>query len=86
VDRNLNIRINDVQHTQEYSDRFNRCFTVHPGINKIIIPLDNVINAPLGRKMDMNHIQTICVFARNVTDEFVAWFDDFILESQVTVA
>lgn len=78
--RNLTLRINDAKHTQEYADRFNTTFLLHPGLNRIAIDLDKVAHAPENRLMDMGKIQTICVFTINPSDSFEVWFDDFRLE------
>ncbi|HEU4654379.1 MAG TPA: hypothetical protein VFS47_10350 [Steroidobacteraceae bacterium] len=59
----LTIRIEDIHHNQEYTDRFNQSFDLAGNEYKILtIPLDAVRNAPAGRQMDMQHIYWINLF------------------------
>ncbi|MEA2100964.1 MAG: VanZ family protein [Thermodesulfobacteriota bacterium] len=59
----ITIRIHDLDHNNEYNDRFNRSFTLEPGINHLIIPLEEIRHAPHGRAMDMHRIENICIFS-----------------------
>ena len=62
------LRIDDQQHNQAYSDRFNRSLTLMPGRNRIKIPLSRVVQAPAGRDMDIKHIAGLALFAVDVED------------------
>ena len=60
----ITVRINDRQHNQEFSDRFNREFIVPPQSRKVLrIPLTEIASAPRGRRMDMAHIAHIGLFS-----------------------
>jgi VanZ family protein len=62
----LTCRIHDRQHTrgfQLYSDRFNKKFPISSGWNLIRIQLNQIENAPHKRKMALNQIQGIGIFA-----------------------
>jgi hypothetical protein len=59
----LVIRIHDARHDQRYEDRFNRVLIIRPGINRVVIPLDEVRHAPVDREMDMSRIRGIVIFA-----------------------
>ncbi|MDD2465716.1 MAG: VanZ family protein [Desulfobulbus sp.] len=61
----LNLRINDLEHKQhgsEFADRFNKTFPLQPGWNELVVDLNQVRNAPKGRKMDMAHIEGFGIF------------------------
>jgi VanZ family protein len=62
----LTCRIHDRQHTRGthlYEDRFNKSFSISSGWNLIRIPLSQIVNAPLKRKMALNQIQGLGIFA-----------------------
>jgi hypothetical protein len=40
---------------------------IRPGVNRVVIPLDDVRRAPNRREMDMRHIRQIIVFGYRVT-------------------
>jgi len=59
------IRIHDRRHrdNQEYDDRFNRSLSLVPGRQSIRIGLEEVREAPVGRKMNMKEIDGLVLFA-----------------------
>ena len=62
----LTCRIHDKQHTQGiqlYKDRFNRRFSISSGWNLIKIQLKQIANSPHKRKMALNQIQGLGIFA-----------------------
>ena len=77
---NLEFRINDRQHDYSYYDRFNRTLIIKPGFNKIIIPIEDIKNAPASRPMDLQNIKTIILFTGASLDNLDIYIDDFILE------
>ncbi|MEE9397320.1 MAG: VanZ family protein [Methylococcales bacterium] len=58
----MTCRISDINHNHSHGDRFNRKFAANPGWNHISIPLTDVNNAPINRKMDMTAIKHIGIF------------------------
>ena len=67
----LTLRVHDRQHENgphayEYSDRFNRSFLLHPGHNRLQIPLEQIRQAPAGRDMDMERIVDVTLFASSL--------------------
>jgi hypothetical protein len=64
----LTIRVDDAQHDNRYEDRFNRALVIRPGLNRIVIPLDDVRRAPDRREMDMRHIRRIILFGYRLTE------------------
>jgi len=60
---NLVIRIHDAQHNHQFGDRFNRRLLIHPGPNRIVIPIQEVREGPDEREMDMTRVRNIMLFA-----------------------
>lgn len=59
----LTVRVHDVAHDQRYDDRFNRAFEVQPLSRTVLrIPMDDILNAPGGRRLDLARIAGIVVF------------------------
>ncbi|WP_447965250.1 VanZ family protein [Nitrospira sp. Ecomares 2.1] len=78
--QSLIIRIDDAQHNNDYTDRFNQAITISPGLNHIHIPLDDIRLAPVGREMDLSAIKNVGLFAINPPEEFSLYLDNFRLE------
>ncbi|MEW8562030.1 MAG: VanZ family protein [Candidatus Thiodiazotropha sp.] len=62
VELPLTLRINDQNHNKLPNDRYNRRFTLHPGINRISVPLEEVEDAPEGREMDLSAISRLMLY------------------------
>ena len=61
----INIRVHDHVHKlgdQPYNDRFNLSYELQPGRHTLRIPLEQIHNAPKGRRMDLSQIEGIVVF------------------------
>ena len=74
----LTCRIHDRQHTrgpQLYEDRFNRKFSVSSGWNLIKIQLKEIENAPGKRKMTLNQIQGLGIFAISLSKPRTVYVD-----------
>jgi VanZ family protein len=75
----LTCRIHDLQHEngeQSFADRFNRQYEVPAGWTTIDIDVQDIRNAPKGRKMDMGHIVGVGIFAMNLPQPRVVYIDD----------
>jgi hypothetical protein len=62
----LIIRVSDLQHDRgdnQFDDRFNRSIALMPGWNKLAISIDDIRTAPRTRKMAMDEISNITVYA-----------------------
>jgi hypothetical protein len=59
----LTIRVHDAAHDQRYADRFNRRLVVSPGLNRFVIPIEEIAAAPDRRRMDLRRIRGIVLFA-----------------------
>ena len=74
----LTCRIHDRQHTrgiQLYADRFNRKFSMSSGWNLIRIKLKDIENAPHKRKMALNQIQGLGIFAISLSKPRTVYVD-----------
>ncbi len=63
------IRINDRQHelgANDYSDRYNKKFSLNQGWNHLEISITDIQHAPATRLMDLRQIQKIVVFSANL--------------------
>jgi hypothetical protein len=72
-------RINDGEHyqnNQSFQDRYNKKYALKPGWNLIKISLDEVVSAPVGRKMNMNNIHDLIIFASYLTESTTILIDD----------
>ena len=75
----LTCRIYYRQHTrgiQLYEDRFNQSFSISNGWNLIRIPLSQVANAPHKRKMALNQIQGLGIFAASLPKPRIIYIDN----------
>lgn len=77
---NLVLRIDDVSHNNEYRDRFNRTFSIQPGLNQIDVPLREVADAPAGRQLDLGQIAKMILFTRRPEAPFTLYFTEVWLE------
>lgn len=76
---NLEIRINDAAHNQDYYDRYNQTLTVAPGSNRFEILLDDVRRAPRSREMEMTEVVEISIFAWRPTETLTFCIDNIHL-------
>lgn len=58
----MSLRIHDLKHNQEYSDRFNYRFKVRPGYNLFEVSFIDIKKAPKSRSMEMDSIQSVKFF------------------------
>ncbi len=64
----LTIRINDLKHNQEYTDRYNGTFMLAPGVSEIRVPLADVEAAPRTRKLDLGNVALVVAFSYNLRE------------------
>jgi len=70
LDRPLSlvVRVHDAAHDQRTADRFNRSLVIHPGINRVAIPIDEIRMAPDRREMDLRRIRGVILFAYRLVE------------------
>jgi hypothetical protein len=76
----LAISIEDSHHNNKYEDRYSLSLKVEPGPNQFNIPLKNIENAPSKRKMKMDSIRAIRLFAHKPANAFSVYIDNFELK------
>ncbi len=76
----IGFRIDDSRHNLEDWDRYGRRLTIMPGLNRYVIPLADVENAPAGRKMDMESIANIILFSSQLRQPLQLYLDNLRLE------
>lgn len=65
----LTVRIQDAAHDGRYEDRFNRVLTIPPGRRETFtIDLEDLVNAPAGRKMDLRHVTWLSIYRDQPVD------------------
>ena len=74
------LHISDLLHNDEHKDRFNRIFTVNPGLNAYTVSIKAVRAAPAGREMDLSQITRMVVFTRPPQEPFEVYLSDIWLE------
>ncbi len=76
----LYFRLHDTHHNKDFKDRYNNQFVIEPGLNQISIPVEDIENAPAGRKMDLTNIRTFGIFAYRPPESFYIYLDNFRLK------
>lgn len=77
---NVNLRVHDRNHNQEYSDRFNYRFDVKPGLNQFEVPLSAIKAEPESRLMDMEKIQSVKFFLSKPQEITTLYLDNIKLQ------
>lgn len=72
--------IEDEGHIDRRSDRYERVFTVEPGLNDYSVPLEEIRSAPAGREMVLSRISFMMLFTRRPSETFVLYVGDIWLE------
>jgi len=76
----LYIRVHDTRHNQAFDDRFNHQIIISPGNNPVRISLEDIRNAPKGRKMDMKNISGVIIFCSNLQSAESLYLSNLRLE------
>lgn len=56
------LRIDDKHFSRRWSDRFGRHVFLEPGYNRVTIPLDDVLNGPFDRQLDLERMARIVLY------------------------
>lgn len=74
----LVLRVDDRAHDgSDYHDRFNLDLTIESGLNRIRVPIREILHAPAGRQMDVRQMDKIFLFADHPQHPFTLWFNGF---------
>lgn len=80
VDIILVLKIVDDIHNQDYNDRFNQRFIIRPGLNEIIVNLQQIRDAPVSRELDLTNVSGVQLFLLNVESPLFLGLSDLYLE------
>ncbi|MFQ5767805.1 MAG: hypothetical protein ACE5ID_07465 [Acidobacteriota bacterium] len=75
----LFLRINDRRHDKSYRDRYNVTLSLPPGRQEILIPLREVEQAPLTRRMEMDSIVSANFYLFRLKHSHTLFFDNLRL-------
>lgn len=56
-------RINDMQHSNRYDDRFNQTWKLKPGTHNIELNINDIAKTLSGRRMDMSKVEKLICFS-----------------------
>lgn len=73
-------RINDTEHNNAFSDRFNRVLTIHPGANQFSISLQDIRHGPEHREINMDKIHNLTWFLPGVGKDVSLSFGEVALK------
>ncbi|MBI5266876.1 MAG: succinyl-CoA synthetase subunit beta, partial [candidate division Zixibacteria bacterium] len=76
----LGLRIDDIHHNYEDTDRWTGRIAVVPGPNHLRIGLEQVRKGPVGRETDMSAIRRIILFAHKPQQPVTLYLDRIWLE------
>ena len=65
----LTVRVDDMEHNEDYDDRYNRSFELDPGRREIRIPLREIETAPVGRALDLGRVRSVVIFSYRLQEE-----------------
>lgn len=80
--RDLEVAVRDREHSDAYTDQFNRTLRIQPGPNAVCIPLSEIRTGPKGRVMDMAHMEGLSLFTVRPDTAFTIYLDAIRLETR----
>lgn len=78
----LHYRVHDWKHRgkdQDYANRFNGQANLSSGWNTITVPMEEIVNGPKERRMDLAHIRGLGFFVIELPSERALYYDDIRL-------
>jgi len=75
----LVLRIDDKKQTVEYSERYNKSFTIMPGANTLKIPFNTLKTSKTDRPLELKNIYRFLVFMSHPDKKYVLYLDYFRL-------
>lgn len=78
----LNLRVDDAEASRSRArkDRYQEPFTIEPGANDVVVPLEEIRRGPFERELDMDEIRRILIYADKPDHPITLYIDDFRLE------
>lgn len=66
----LTLRVHDLAHDNSHGDRFNRTFTLAPGVRRVVtVPLSEIARGPERRALDLGRVAGLILYAGSEPDE-----------------
>ncbi len=79
------VRIDDRKRAVRHIDRFNRLVVLKPGLNRLRIPMEEIVAGPAERELDISSIDRIVVFAIDPVGDYEIYIGPVLLETGETV-
>jgi VanZ family protein len=77
----LVLRVDDLDHDGvTFDDRFNRNLKIKAGMNRIRVPIAEILGAPAGRRMDVTRMKRVFLFAETPQVPFTVYWDGLRLQ------
>ena len=76
----VNLRLQDKQHNNEFSDRFNKKLVILPGNNQFKISLHEIEHAPHSRKINLSQMDRLLFFMRKPQQPTQLFLDNLQLK------
>ena len=77
--RRVTLRIDDVAHNGQYSDRFNRVFEIDSSVSEFVIPLSEISALENGRRLRLDAVRSMIFFMVNTDGSEKIIIDDIRL-------
>lgn len=79
------VRIDDRMHSVKYNDRFNWFVSLEPGLNRLRIPMEEIVAGPAERELDISSIQRVIFFPVDPVGDYEIYIGPLLLETGKTV-
>jgi hypothetical protein len=73
----ISLRIDDKKDYPDYNDRYNTSIILVPGINRLCIPLNEIVTSGTMRKINLQNIDKVLIFMSN-PEKQVALYMDYV--------
>lgn len=77
--RRVTLRIDDVSHSGQYSDRFNRTFEIDSSVSEFVVPLSEISALENGRRLRLDAVRSMIFFMVNTDGSEKIIIDDIRL-------
>lgn len=71
----ISLRIDDKKDYPDYKDRYNQSIMLEPGINRLCIPLNEMVTSGTNRKINLRNIYNLLLFMENPEERVVLYID-----------
>lgn len=71
----ITVRIDDRKNYPSYEDRYNKGFTIKPGMNQINIPLNSLITSSTKRWLNLKEIYRLLLFTNRLETKITLYID-----------